>query len=44
MLDNGFDGIDVHEAMNFEMTEGGMDLLDRFGERLKRRPIAQLDA
>ena len=32
VLDNGFDGIDVHEAMNFE--SGGMEVLRRFRQRL----------
>ncbi len=31
--DHGFDGIDVHEAMNFEIP-GGMEILKRFRDRL----------
>ena len=37
VLTNGFDGIDVHEAANFEKATTGMDLLKRFSERLQGR-------
>jgi len=38
---NGFDGIDVHEAMNFEGS--GMDLLRRMAERLAGRDPGELE-
>ena len=39
---NGFDGIDVHEAANFELTPDGMELLRRFRDRLHGKPLAEL--
>ncbi len=35
---NGFDGIDVHEAWNFESHPGNMAVLGKFSEALKKRP------
>lgn len=37
VLDNGFDGIDVHEAWNFEGPPEKMDVLKRFSDTLKGR-------
>ena len=41
VLENGFDGIDVHECANFE--RGRMDILKRFAERLQGRQPGPLD-
>jgi len=40
--DNHFDGIDIHEAANFEMTPNGMELLQRFSDRLNGKPVGEL--
>jgi hypothetical protein len=37
VLENGFDGIDVHEAWNFEGPPENMDVLKRFSDRLTGR-------
>ncbi|MGI6459034.1 MAG: hypothetical protein ACOX5J_02880 [Candidatus Hydrogenedentales bacterium] len=34
VLENGFDGIDVHEAWNFESPPESMEVLKRFSDRL----------
>jgi hypothetical protein len=34
VLENGFDGIDVHEAWNFESPPESMAVLKQFAERL----------
>ena len=39
---NGFDGIDVHEAANLEQTPNGMELLQRFRDRLDGKDVADL--
>ncbi len=40
--DNGFDGIDVHEAANFERTPDGMQLLQRLRDRLDGKIVGPL--
>ncbi|MFH1267237.1 MAG: hypothetical protein ABIK89_16030, partial [Planctomycetota bacterium] len=40
--DNHFDGIDVHEAANFESTPNGIELLQRFRDRLDGKPVGEL--
>ena len=40
--DNGFDGIDVHEAANFESTPNGMELLQRLRDRLDGKTVGAL--
>ena len=42
VMDNGFDGIDMHEAMNFESCPGGMDLLKRLKDRLAGKKVGPL--
>ncbi len=42
VLANGFDGIDVHEAMNFE-SQGGMEVLRRFRQRLDGEDLGVLE-
>jgi len=39
---NKFDGIDLHEAMNFEKTPRGMELLRRTRDRLDGQQVAPL--
>ena len=38
-----FDGIDVHEAMNFERAPRGMEILKRFAERLQGKQFAPIE-
>lgn len=40
--DNHFDGIDIHEAANFESTPNGMELLQRFRDRLDGKTVEEL--
>ena len=42
VLDDGFDGIDMHEAMNFEVTPGGMEILKRLRDRLDGKAVGPL--
>jgi len=42
VLDNGFDGIDMHEAMNFEKCPRGMEILGRLRSRLSGETVAPL--
>ena len=42
VLENGFDGIDVHEAMNFE-APGNMALLQRLCNRLEGKLVGALE-
>jgi hypothetical protein len=42
VLVNGFDGIDIHEAANFEHTPEDMKLLKRMRQRMDGRDVSQL--
>ncbi|MCX7428551.1 MAG: hypothetical protein NTW96_23360 [Planctomycetia bacterium] len=42
MLGNRFDGIDMHEAANFEQTPGGMAILKRLDDRLDGKAVGAL--
>lgn len=39
VLEHGFDGIDMHEAVNFEANPQGMDALKRLGDRLDGKEV-----
>jgi hypothetical protein len=43
VLDNRFDGIDMHEAANFEQTPGGMVILKRLDDRLKGKAVGAME-
>lgn len=38
-VDNGFDGVDVHEAWNFEFDPAKMQVLGRFAKQLAGEPV-----
>ena len=42
VVTNKFDGIDLHEAMNFEKTPRGMELLKRTRDRLDGKQVGPL--